>query len=106
MIMYVCCVYFHLYGKYLVCHFYYLFILVHPVANKVFILDSSENDDQPDFDSVVTVDYNQINPNSPSSRSEQPMRIASIQFNSVKFIGKLKSSPTKLKTWTILLQIL
>ncbi|XP_028393538.1 vacuolar protein sorting-associated protein 13D-like [Dendronephthya gigantea] len=60
---------------------------VHPVANKVFILDSSENVDQPEFDSVVTVDYNQINTNSPSLRSEQPMRIASIQFNSVKFIA-------------------
>ena len=61
-------------------------------ANKVFLLDDSENPDQLELDSVITLDYNQINPESPSSSSEQPMRIASIQFNAVKFIGKLKFS--------------
>lgn len=63
---------------------------MHVAANKVFLLDDSENPDQLELDSVITLDYNQINPDSPSSNSEQPMRIASIQFNAVKFIGKLK----------------
>lgn len=63
---------------------------MHVAPNKVFLLDESENPDQLELDSVITLDYNQINPDSPSSNSEQPMRIASIQFNAVKFIGKLK----------------
>ena len=60
---------------------------MHPVANKVFLLDNSENCEQLELDSVITMDYNQINPDSPSSSSEQPLRIASIQFNTVNFIG-------------------
>jgi hypothetical protein len=63
------------------------------VGNKVFLLDDSENNEQLELDSVITLDYNQINPDSPSSNSEQPMRIASIQFNTVNFIGMLKFSP-------------
>ena len=71
----------------------FLSILVHVVGNKVFLLDDSENNEQLELDSVITLDYNQINPDSPSSNSEQPMRIASIQFNTVNFIGMLKFSP-------------
>ena len=56
-------------------------------SNKVFLLDEKENSEQLELNSVITLDYNQINPDSPSSSSEQPMRIASIQFNTVKFIG-------------------
>lgn len=69
---------------------------MHTVPNKVFLLDNSVNSEQSELDSVITLDYNQINPDSPSSSSEQPMRIASIQFNTVKFIGMLKLSVLKI----------
>lgn len=64
-------------------------LLVYQTCNKVLLLEDTEGSAKEELNSVITLDYNQINPESPSSTSEQPMRIASIQFNTIKFIGML-----------------
>ena len=58
--------------------------------NKVLLLDTVE--DREEFESVITFDYNQINPDSPTCSTVNPMRIASIQFNTMNVIGKLNSA--------------
>ena len=56
-------------------------------VNKVLLLDVSQTCEE--YDSLITLDYNQVNPDSPSCSSNSPMRIASIQFNTMNIIGKI-----------------
>lgn len=57
-------------------------------VNKVLLIDISENKEESETDLLITFDYHQVNPDSPSCSSDSPMRIASIQFNTMNIIGK------------------